>query len=236
MAQSARVNPNSTEGPRTDRRPRVAAAVYFAVQGASFAALVTRIPALQSKFDLSDGALAAILAVVPVVAGVGSVLAGHLVPKYGSANVLRVAGPVVPLSLVAVGAAASLPALLSVLIAVGLGLGAVDACMNMQGVGVQAAYGRSLMGSFHATWSLASIVGALAAAAAAAADLTLWAFFGILAVLFVPFQLAAGPSLLKTREANDAGPDIATRSVPWRPILLIGALVTCVYVIDSSAS
>ncbi len=46
---------------------------------------------------------------------------------------------------------------------VGLLLGAVDATMNMQGVAVQARYGRSLLASFHAAWSVGGILGALAA-------------------------------------------------------------------------
>ena len=39
------------------RRARLAVLIAFVVQGVCFAALVTRIPSLQSKFGLSDGQL-----------------------------------------------------------------------------------------------------------------------------------------------------------------------------------
>jgi MFS family permease len=73
-----------------DRRARIAASTAFAVQGLCFAVVIARIPALQTKFDLSDSELTLVLGAVPVVAGVGSVLAGVFAPKVGSGTVLRV--------------------------------------------------------------------------------------------------------------------------------------------------
>ena len=221
------------------RRARASVAVAYAVQGVCFAALVTRIPALKDRFDLSDASLALLLAVVPIVAGAGSVLAGVAAPRVGSAVVLRVMGPVVPLSLVAVGSAPTLGVLVAVLVLVGLGLGSVDAAMNMQGVQVQEGYGRSVMGSFYAVFSLAGIVGALLASVAASSELTLAAFFGIVAVVVVPAQLIVGPWLLRGASGTAASEAEVVRphvTVPWGPIAAIGVVLTCVYVADSSAS
>jgi MFS family permease len=78
-----------------DRRARLGVAGAYLVQGLCFAALVTRVPTLQKSFGFTDGQLTLILLVVPVLAGVGSVLAGLLVPRRGSGVVLRVAGPAV---------------------------------------------------------------------------------------------------------------------------------------------
>jgi MFS family permease len=216
-------------------RSRLAVGVAFAGQGFCFAALVTRIPALQDRFDLGEGALAALLALVPVIAGVGSVTAGMAAARVGSRPVLRAYGPVVPLSLVAVGASGSLPLLVAALLVVGLGLGSVDATMNMQGVALQGRYGRSIMAGFFAVFSLAGIAGAGAAALAAHLDWSLLAFFALIAVLLVPCQVAVGRNLLP-RNAADVEPDVLDRRVPWRPIAVLGAVITCVYVIDSSIS
>ena len=98
---------------------------------------------------------------VPVIAGVGSVVAGSLVERHGSRPVLRVMGPVVPLALVLIGLAPGVPVLLVGLVAIGFGLGAVDAAMNIAGVRVQDDVGHSLVAGFYATWSLAGFVGAL---------------------------------------------------------------------------
>ena len=50
--------------------------VAYIGQGVCFAVLVTRIPALQEKFGLSDGVLGLLVGLVPIIAGVGSVVAG----------------------------------------------------------------------------------------------------------------------------------------------------------------
>ena len=58
----------------TEQQPaaRRAGAVAYAAQGLCFAALVTRIPTVQTTFSLDDGELALLLGLVPIVAGVGS--------------------------------------------------------------------------------------------------------------------------------------------------------------------
>ena len=103
---------------------------------------------------------------MPVIAGVGSVLAGVLAPRIGSATVLRVAA--LGVAALTAGARPGRPApLLYVAVALfGLFLGGVDATMNMQGTAVQRRYGRSILASCHAWWSIAGIAGALAAAIA----------------------------------------------------------------------
>ena len=75
-------------------------------------------------------------------------------------------GPVVPLALVAAGFAPSVALLLVALVALGFGLGSVDATMNIQGVRVQDDLGRPVVASFYAAFSLAGFVGALLASAA----------------------------------------------------------------------
>lgn len=219
---------------------RVAVSTAFFCQGFAFAALITRIPAIQSAFGFSEGELALILAAVPVVAGVGSVTAGWLAVRYHSAAVLRFCALIVAAGLVAVGAATSavsLPLLVAALAVVGFGLGSVDATMNMQGIGVQALLGRSVVASFYAWWSLATILGALAASAAAS-SLSLVSFFAVIAAVLVPVGLVASTRFVRTSAADQAAVDplTASSSVPWRPLLLIGAVVVGAFVIDSSVS
>ncbi len=223
------------------RRSRIAVSTLFFCQGFAFAALITRIPAIQEQFGFSDGTLAALLVLVPIVAGVGSVTAGNLAVRFHSAVVLRVCGLLVSASLVLVGAATtltSLPLLLLGLVFLGFGLGSVDATMTMQGVGIQALLGRSAIASFYAWWSLATILGALAASVAAATTLSLLGFMALVAVVLIPVQLWAGPRLVHGQVADDAGPDplASASSVPWRPLLVFGAAVVIAFVIDSSVS
>src|SRR5438309_961295 len=86
-----------------ERRARFATSAAFFVQGLCFAVLVTRVSVLQDKFHLSNGQLTIVLLVVPILAGIGSVVAGTLASRLGSRSVLRVAQPIVCLALPAIG-------------------------------------------------------------------------------------------------------------------------------------
>ena len=218
--------------------PRAAVSTAFFCQGFAFAALVTRIPALADRFGFSEGQLALLLAVVPIVAGLGSVAAGVLSVRLGSRRLLRWCAVLVATALVAVGAAPTVPTLVAALVALGVGLGSVDATMNMQGIAVQALLRRSVMASFHAWWSLAAILGALLASVAAGTSGPLVAFFAAIAAVLIPIGLIASRGYVRSATADSAGPDplAATSSVPWRPLLVFFAAVVAAFVIDSSVS
>ncbi|MFF3660760.1 MFS transporter [Streptomyces olivochromogenes] len=142
------------------RRGRASLAFSFLAQGATFALLVTRIPAIQDRYGVSDALLPAFLAAVPILAGVGSVTTEQLVKRIRPSRLLRWSQPVVLLALLGVGAGDRLVELAVALGAFGLAVGALDASMNMLGVSLQRTYGRSIMLGFHATYSLGGIVGA----------------------------------------------------------------------------
>jgi MFS family permease len=226
-------------GQRT-RYGRRSAYAAFGVQGLSFAALVTRIPEIQKAHHLSDGTLALVLLAVPVVAGVGSVLAGTLMPRHGSGVVLRVAQPLVLLSILAIGLAPDDLVLYAMTALFGLFVGAVDASMNAQAVTAETLYGKSLLTGFHAVWSAAGILAGLWIALANRTDLGLGTGFAIPAGLGLVVSLWAG-RLLYPREMETTGPSgeelrAAAKRVPWKPIVIIGIAVTCMYIADSATS
>lgn len=217
------------------RRARLAVTVAFVVQGVCFAALVSRIPTIQERFGLSDGDLGLLVGIVPIVAGVGSVAAGALAPRHGSRVVLRVMGPTVPLGLVIIGVAQSLPLLLVGMVVVGFGLGSVDASMNIQGVRVQDDIGHSVVASYYAAFSLAGLVGAVLAAVAETNETSLALFFAVIALAVIPLQLSAGPSLLPGHPTPEMV-DSQKGHISWRPVILVGIALMCVYIADSGAS
>lgn len=205
--------------------------VAYGVQGLSLAILVTRIPTIRDRLGLSEVGLGLLLVLVPVMAGVGSVLAGMLTARVHSKPVLRIAGPIVPLSVVAVGLAPTLATAIMALAAFGVAIGMVDATMNMQAVSLQVAYGRPVISSCYAWFSLVSIVGALLAAGAAATDMPLWVFFAACAVVAVPVQLLVGRHLLPDAVVGAAE---GGHTVPWLPVIVIGIALMCAYVLDSA--
>jgi MFS family permease len=227
----------SAASPR-DRVARSGAAGAYFVQGMCFAALLTQVDELRAKFGFSESELSLVLLAVPVVAGVGSVVAGLLAARIGSAPVLRVGGIGVCAAITAAGVVDERIALYAVLAVVGLFLGLVDATMNMQGVAVQRRYGRPVLASFHGVWSAGGIVGALATFVTASLHLPLVATLGIVAVIGAAIALTAGPRLLRHDEEIAAAPDPAAAAarIPWGPIVLVGIAMMFMYIADSAVS
>ncbi len=220
-----------------NRRARAAVAVAYFVQGFCFAALLTHVSVLQKKFGFSDGELSLVLLAVPVVAGVGSVVAGLLAGRFGSAVVLRGGGPLVCLAITGAGAAATRGELYVALAFVGLSLGLVDATMNMQGVAVERRYGRPVLASFHGVWSAGGIAGGLATAGTAALDWSTFASLGVVALVGAALSVAAGPyELKKHEEMSERATAAEEAAIPWRPILLVGTAMMLMYIADSATS
>ena len=230
------------------RRARMGASAAFAVQGLCFAAVIARVPVLQTRFGLDDSQLTLILGAVPIVAGVGSVLAGLLAPRLGSGTVLRIAGLGVAAATAADGLVDRLPLLFVAVAALGLFLGAVDATLNMQGVAVQRRYGRSILASCHAWWSIAAIAGSAAAIATAhfSRPYSLGGFLAGVAVVGAIISLSAGPRLLKKAE-EAANPLTAAVETPEdtqgpsgihvrRTVVLIGIALMVMFIGDSAAT
>ncbi|MFJ5099162.1 MFS transporter [Streptomyces sp. NPDC088557] len=221
------------------RRGRGSLAVSFFVQGVTFALLVTRIPAIQDRYGISDGLLPVFLAAVPILAGVASVVTEKVVARVGPAVVLRWAQPFVLLALLAVGMGSELWHAAVALGLFGLSVGALDASMNMLGVSLQRAYGRSIMLGFHASYSLGGIVGASLAWVGAHWHLSLFVSYLPVVVVLLPVVIvgsrwyAAGGdgTVVEPTEAGEKG-----SGIPFRLLLPLCLVMTFAYIGDSTVS
>ncbi|MFF4173776.1 MFS transporter [Streptomyces sp. NPDC001744] len=223
------------------RRGRGSLAVGFFVQGVTFALLVTRIPAIQDRYGISDALLPAFLAAVPILAGGASVMTGKVVAKAGPALVLRWSQPFVLLALLAVGAGTELWEAAVFLGLFGIAVGALDASMNMLGVSLQRAYGRSIMLGFHAAYSLGGIAGASLAWAGAHWHLSLFTSYLPVVAVLLPVALVAGRWYAAGGDApgaEEAGGTEESRGSGARFALLLPLCLamTFAYIGDSTVS
>ncbi|MFJ1551278.1 MFS transporter [Streptomyces sp. NPDC088246] len=221
------------------RHGRASLALSFFVQGVTFALLVTRIPAIQDRYGISDGLLPLFLAAVPILAGAGSVVTEKVVARVRPGGVLRWAQPVVLLALLGVGAGNALWEAALALGVFGLAVGALDASMNMMGVSLQRAYGRSIMLGFHATYSLGGIAGASMAWAGAHWDLSLLVSYLPAVVVLLPVAFigsrwyADGASVEKgLGEARGKG----AASVSFKLLMPLCLVMSFAYIGDSTVS
>lgn len=221
------------------RHGRTSLAISFFAQGAVFALLVTRIPAIQDRYGISDGLLPVFLAAVPILAGVGSVATEHLVRRAQPSVVLRWAQPLVCLALPAVGVARDMGQLAAALGVFGLSVGALDASMNMLGVSLQRAYGRSIMLGFHAAYSLGGIVGASLAWAGAHGKWELAALYGPVVAVLAPLALVASRWYVDQRAAPEPAPQsapAASGAVAMKLLLPLCLVMAFAYIGDSTVS
>ncbi|MFF9507950.1 MFS transporter [Streptomyces sp. NPDC014724] len=221
------------------RHGRASLALSFFVQGVTFALLVTRIPAIQDRYGISDGLLPVFLAAVPILAGVGSVVTEKVVARVRPGIVLRWAQPVVLLALLGVGAGSTLWEAALALGVFGLAVGSLDASMNMMGVSLQRAYGRSIMLGFHAAYSLGGIAGASMAWAGAHWDLSLLVSYLPAVVVLLPAAFigsrwyAEGVSAeAGTAETRGKG----ATSVSFKLLMPLCLVMSFAYIGDSTVS
>lgn len=223
------------------RRGRGSLGVSFFVQGVTFALLVTRIPGIQDRYGISDALLPAFLAAVPVLAGVASVMTEKVVARVGAAVVLRWSQPVVLLALLGVGAGTELWEVAVALGLFGLAVGALDASMNMLGVNLQRAYGRSIMLGFHASYSLGGIVGASLAWVGAHWHLSLFVSYLPVVAVLLPAALVgsrwygAGEQRTVKGAVGESGEGRGS-GVAFALLLPLCLVMTFAYIGDSTVS
>ena len=142
-------------------RARVAVALLFIANGLGFASWVSRIPAVRSPLDLSEGELGSALLCMAIGALFAFGPTGHGVQRWGARRVT------LGVSL-AYGALLVLPTLapngwwLGLALALfGAANGAMDVAMNALAVEVEQRVGRPIMSSLHGLWSAGGLAGAL---------------------------------------------------------------------------
>ncbi|MEV0380739.1 MFS transporter [Nonomuraea sp. NPDC050643] len=218
-----------------DRQARLSTYVVYGVQGLSFASLLVQVSNLQAKHDLDQGTLTMLLLIVPVFAGAGSVAAGTFAARFGSKLLLRIAQPVVAAAVVLTGLAPNVALLVPALLMFGIGVGAVDAGINMQGVAVERRYGLQVLNGFHCVWSALSILGALWVSATAT-ELRLELMMAVPMVLAVAGSLYAGRNLYTPAEEQVQAESVTLDGLPWRPIIPLCLAMAFLYVGDAAVS
>ncbi|MFJ5179668.1 MFS transporter [Streptomyces griseoviridis] len=220
------------------RRGRASLAFSFFAQGVAFALLVTRIPAIQDRYGVSDALLPVFLAAVPILAGVGSVTTEQLVKRIPPSRLLRWSQPVVLLALLGAGAGDGVAQLAVALGCFGLAVGALDASMNMLGVSLQRTYGRSIMLSFHAVYSLGGIVGASLAWVGAHWQLALWVSYLPVVAVLLPAALVGSRWYVdgKAAEPGAEGAGGESGTLVFTLLLPLCLVMTFAYIGDSTVS
>ncbi len=154
---------------------RLAVTAVFAGNGALFASLYSRLPVVQERLRLDEGALGLALLAAPAGLILAVMVSGPLVARRGSRDVAAVgaAGYAALLFLPAI--VPNIAWLALALFALGAASGALDVAMNTQGLAVEARAPRRIFASLHAGFSFGALAGAASAGLVAQAGVPLTA-------------------------------------------------------------
>lgn len=208
----------------------------YAAQGFGYAAVVTALPAFKSRQHIGDAFVSVILLLVCVAAAGGSVLADRAAARWGSRYALGGGLLAVAAGLALTTFPTPTAVFTIILIAYGIGLGAVDASLSMQGVLVQARLGRSVMSRLFAAYTAAAITAALLmsgfAVSGGGAALAVGAAALIAAAVVLLGFSSFEPARTVMPELTGDKRHDGTRHVVW----ICGAFIFTAFLADSAVS
>lgn len=238
-----------TFGAATLRRARVAVGSCFFVNAVLYANVVPRLPEIKAELGLSNSALGAAVAAMPLGALVAGLSAAPLMRRFGSARVAAVGLVVLALAVFGVAGAPSWPALAAAFLVAGALDAIVDVSQNAHGLRVQRHYQRSILNAFHGIWSIGAVAGGLIGSVAAGFDVPLVAHLGGITLLFSIVALVAFRAMLPGADdadrieaaAAEAHEPVPTGRSVGRAVLpalaALGVLAACgAFVEDAGAS
>ncbi len=140
-------------------------AALFLCNAVVLGSIVPWYPSIKADLGLSNTALGVAIAMGPLAAITIGALAGPLIARLGSGRAATSTALVQLAALPVIGFAAAWPALALGMVVLGGSDTITDAAMNAHGLRVQRRYGRSIINSLHALWSLGAVLGGLVASA-----------------------------------------------------------------------
>ncbi|WP_433574106.1 MFS transporter [Nocardia brasiliensis] len=225
--------------PRAVRAARISNSVAFASKGFVYAVLLTGLPQLRDRHELSNSAIVAGVVLISLLAVLGSRIAGLLARKQSSRTTVQVSLVLVASSTAGIALAPNTVLLFIALGSYGMTTGMVNAATNMQHALIQHAYQRFVTASFYAVWAIGSIVGALYIAAAVKLEVALQESMLTAAAIVLLICAVTGPRLLSHEQPADstgttsvATPTKTSLSIPFRRYLPFGLALALGFAID----
>ncbi|GAA1139898.1 MFS transporter [Nesterenkonia lutea] len=203
----------------------------FATNGALPASLLARYAEVKDTLGLSP----ALFGLMVVGFGLGGALALHLpgviARRIGVARTASFTTAAIGAGLIlaAGGVALGSPwVVLAGLLVAGAGDAVVDVAQNSQGLRVQAAYGRSLLNSMHAGWSIGAAIGGAVGTLAAVLGVPLLVHMSVWAVVCVLAMTLSSRAFMPEPVAAEDAEEVPARPSGWStvkillPLTLIG--------------
>jgi len=207
------------------RAARRAILTIFFANGVIVASWVAHVPLVKERFGLSESVLGLTLLAIAAGSVLSLAVAGAVIARLGSRLVTRATTLALCALLPSLLLVRSYPLLVGCLALFGMSQGAMDVAMNAQAVAVEGRYGRPIMSTFHALFSVGGLVGAAAAGLLLSAGLN--AETHVIGVALVVGTAAAVALVWLLPTEVDRRPDEPTFVLPSGPVIGLGILAFC---------
>ena len=228
------------------RHARIAVSVMFLLCGTTIGAWTARIPTIKHGLGLSDAQLS--IALLALAAGglTGMQVVGRLVDRYGSTRVMTATATALGPLLIPTAYATNVVRLTVALFLFGTVQGTLNVAMNANAVHCERAYGRRIMSSCHAVYSIGGFLGAAIGAVFAHANLSPRVTFmlvasatSLIALLAARWALPTAAQAGRSRRPAGVGRTRRGSTSPGRTsqrVLLLGGLVFCALIGEGAAA
>jgi MFS family permease len=139
----------------------VACFLLFFAHGLVFSSWASRIPVIKNALSINEAQLGTLLLLMPIGQLSTMVLAGKLISRYGSSQVIKSCFLLYPAFLLLIGLSTSYWALAAVLFFFGISGNLCNIAMNTQAIEIESVTKRTLLSSYHGAWCFAGLVGAV---------------------------------------------------------------------------
>ena len=185
-ATAARPGPDAAA-----RRARIAVSALFLTNGALFANILPRYPEIKAALGLDNTAYGLSIAALPAGAIVAGLAAAVLIRRFGSGRLAVLGTALTSVGYLLAGLSPSALLFAGALFLTGACDAITDVAQNAHGLRVQRRYGRSIINSFHAIWSIGAVLGGAMAAVAIAVGLPVGIHLAISTTVFAAVAIAA---------------------------------------------
>jgi MFS family permease len=212
---------------RTLVRWRAAVFAIFTASGLSIATWASRVPAIKQTLGVDNIQVGMMLLGAGIASIVGLSLASVVLARFGARKGMLGAMLLFALGVAVIGVgtdiAQSYALVVTGLVLFGMGNGAVDVMMNVEGAAIEKQLNKTILPLFHAFFSFGTVIGAGLGVAAVAAGLDVLAHTAVIAVSIVVLAFVSIANVPARAAAMD--PDAADAPseprTPWRERLHI---------------
>jgi MFS family permease len=205
----------------------VAVSVLFLTNGAMFTNLLPRYPEIKAALGTSNTVFGLSVAAFPAGALLSGLAAAALIRRFTSARVAVLSSVLIAVFTLLAGLAPVAWMFAAALFVAGAADSLTDVAQNAHALRVQRTFGRSIINSLHAVWSVGAVLGGLMGSAAIAVGMDLGTQLAISGAVFALLCAVSYRYLLRGPDhaEPDAPPPDAAGAAPTRRLVIYGVLV-----------